>query len=412
MPSLWHPYGETRPDLGFAGVDLPIRKPCTMRTVRCVAALSRVLAACAFAISCASSLAAQTTVNGPSSLQRALGQALGGETFELAPGEYGSLVLDAGFTQAVTLQSAERHGARFADVLIGGGRVTLNGLRIDGSFRVEQARGIELWNSLLTAQAEFVRSEEIVARGNDMRTLSIESSTDFTLDGNLIHRTDHDLLRVMGPSATGRITNNVLWDMIPRHFADGSYTHADAIQFFGRETGTPHDIVIRGNLIYDDSRTGDGGNLWGQGIFLSDAGADGYRDFVIEENLIAVGSPNSIFFKDATGGRNIRIANNTIRPWPDGDGGWIRLIGDSRGVTVERNVAAGIESEGGADLAGNFLFSKAVSARTHPLQLFAGSGDGATWQDFLPRAGSPIDLSYGLGATTRLHALQEAAAAR
>ncbi|WP_188129765.1 right-handed parallel beta-helix repeat-containing protein [Roseivivax sediminis] len=389
---------------------MPIRGAGAMRTGRSIVALARVLAACAFALTCASSLAAQTAVDGPSALKSALGLASGGETFDLAPGEYGSLVLDAGFPQAVTLRSAERHGARFADILIGGGRVVLDGLRVDGSFRAELAHGIQLRNSLLTGPVEFARSQEIVVRGNDMRTLFIESSTDFTLDGNLIHRTDHDLLRVMGPSANGRITDNVLWDMIPRRFADGSYTHADAIQFFGRETGTPHDIVIRGNLIYDDPRTGDGGNLWGQGIFLSDAGAEGYRDIVVEENLIAVGSPNSIFFKDATGGQNIRIANNTLRPWPNGDGGWIRLIGDSRGVTAERNAAAGIEADGGARLAGNLIYSDTAGDPTHPSRLFAGSGDGANWQDFLPRPGSPIDLGHGIGASVRLRALQKGTA--
>jgi hypothetical protein len=332
-------------------------------------------------------------VSNSGQLSSALSGASGGDVILLADGDYGDLSISQDYASNVTIQSATEHGARFDVVKITGSNVTIDGLSINGRFTIAGADHVTATNNIGTSWNEVLSSSHVVIAGNEFtNTLSIEESTNFRIADNYIHGVAGDLIRVIGNSSEGVFENNVLWDMLPKKFADGTYIHADALQMFSTSKGTPHDIVIRGNYIYDDPATGDSGNLWGQGIFLGGP-SGGYRNIIIEENLIDTGSPNAISLYIGPEGNIIR--NNTVL----GSGQISVNGGDSSGVQIYGNVAKDIDARDGAVVGDNFIYA----TESDVFQ----SGDGATWQGFLPKDGSAIDFGSSYGALARLEELRD-----
>ncbi len=197
----------------------------------------------------------------------------------------------------------------------------------------------------------------------------------------------NDAMQIIGDTHNILIENNYLHDMIPTN----TEAHPDFIQFFQDfDKGlTPHDVIIRGNVLYDDPSTGVKGS---QGISISDGGPTGYHNILVEQNLIAATMPNALMIQ--SGLENVVLRDNTITE------GRIWVINNQHmgnaGVTVENNVAPALVNDGGgAIVAHNYIDSNVNSL----LQGYAG---GSSWQQFLPKAGSAIDFGTNYGAQDRL----------
>jgi outer membrane biosynthesis protein TonB len=331
-------------------------------------------------------------VSNSSQLSSALSAASGGDTILLANGSYGDLTVSQSYASNVTIRAAAEHGASFGIVKLTGSNVTVDGFSINGRLTVSNAKDVGVVNSIGTSWNEVKSSSNVVIADNEFtNTLSIEESTGFRVSGNYIHEVAGDLMRVIGNSSDGVIENNILWDMIPKKFPDGTYIHADALQMFSTSRGTPHDVVIRGNLVYDDPTTGDTGNLWGQGIFLGGP-TGGYRNITIEENLVDTESPNAIFISTGISGNVIQ--NNTVL----GSGTIVAKTGNSSGTTIYDNVVKKVVALDGAVARDNYFY-------TNEGDVFQSAGDG-TWESFVPKSGSAIDFGSGFGALGRITELQ------
>jgi len=365
--------------------------------------LGRVLALLSLALLAGPGAAADPVrVRDAAGLARALAAADGGEIL-LEPGSYGALELrrPAG---PVTLRAVRPHRAVFTTIRIaGGGNLLFDGIAAD-KLVAERAAGIGLVNAQIRGLVYCRDVRGLRLEGNDIQgdlhAVLLNSVRDFVLRDNLIRDAVEDLLRITGDSRDGLVEYNRFWDMRPgdRRAAGGGFNHADAIQMFGAKGRTPERITIRRNHIWDDPATG-APTVTPQGIFVSDPAAGGYRDILIEENLISVRSVNSIYING--GQRNVVVRHNTLIPG-QGDGGAIirlaRKAGyDNAGTTVTGNVVKLLNDETRRSRLGpNYIYG-----RNAPLaRLF--SGPGRRWQDFVPAPGARHALGLGLGAEAYL----------
>ncbi|WP_425053165.1 M10 family metallopeptidase C-terminal domain-containing protein [Psychromarinibacter sp. S121] len=340
---------------------------------------------------------ATINVSNSSQLSAALNSATGGDTIVLQNGNYGDLTIDENFSSNVTIQAANDLGASFGVIKITGSNITLDGITSTARFTVVGATNVEVTNSYLESWVEALQGQNVSFTDNEMKTtLYIKEVNGFTVTGNEIGRdggVDGDLMVVAGNATNGLIENNFLMDASPTLNSDGTYTHADAIQFYNQSSGWPSDIVIRGNVIWDDPSTGDPG-IWLQGI------AVGGTNILIEENLVMAGTPNAIIVANSSGG--IEILNNTVLPWPGGGGGNIRVTNTASGVVVDGNVSNYLINDGNATVLDNYVYSTNSSAANYYKNILQVENDGMDWTDFLPVDGSVIDFGNGYGATTRL----------
>jgi len=342
-------------------------------------------------------------VTNPTELSAAISSASGGDTIILANGDYGELVLGNDFSSTVTFQSENPLGASFSRLVVdNGSNMAFDGFDLQGSFAAKYSSGISLTNSVTTNGMLYFREvdglvvDNCTATGAQYSCL-LNSVRNFSVTNSYFGNVTEDVMRITGNSYNGLIENNQLIDTVAV-----SPTHPDLLQMFGATGGyTPHDITIRGNLFYDDTTTG---SVAAQGIFMSDPypGGDGYQNILIEDNLINVSSPNTIYING--GQKNVVVRNNTLIPHYSGDGGAvIRLVGKSKmnnsGTIVEGNVAKMIRDETKSSKIGrNYLYGRNANIAA----LF--SGTGKRWQDFLPVIGTAIDRD-NLGATPFLKQL-------
>lgn len=288
-------------------------------------------------------------------LARALEKAQGGETFVLAPGNYGHLRIDdLEFDRAVTIRSADPMNlAKFSGLEIrdsenisfvglelgramtkkevGRGKIVsvfdsesiaFDGLSIHGNgdgdprndgygFYAIDSESVSLRNSNFTDLARgavFDSTSNVVVEGNSFRTLRTDGLNFTSVDDVLIK-------------------NNQFRDF---HIKAGD--HADAIQFWttGQTRGSSN-IVITGNQMFE-------GNGFGpQGIFLRDeTGRNPYKNVLIHNNLM-YGS-DSHHGIAVLGGQGVTITNNTaVSPDNDSKNFWIKVEAVA-GATIENNV--------------------------------------------------------------------------
>ncbi len=276
----------------------------------------------------------------------------------------------------------------------------LQGLRvIDGLAVTKGASDVTVRDSRITGNvylrnaARFVFADNEVTGGRYGIVLNFVAG--FRITNNLVQNVTEDLMRITGPSSDGWIEGNILADVRAK-----PGTHPDIIQFMHHQGVTPRNITIRRNLMHDPVVRG---NVSAQGVFVSDPGRGaqnrGYSDIVIEENLINVAAPNSVFVNSSRS--SVTIRNNTLISY-QGGGGNIRLIGKSFG-------------DGGPQIEGNVfkeLIDKDRLVRLGPNLVYKGtpetrlfSGPGSRWQDYLPILGSTLDRS-GMGAVGFLADLQ------
>ncbi len=355
----------------------------------------------------ATGLGLTVNVSNATELQTALNSAVGGEEILLANGSYGSIVLCKDYADYVTLKSVNPLGATFTDLDIpGGSYIRLDGIKVNGLVRADEgAHHLTYTNSAFYSGTYFFDGNNIVVNSNDIGgntgikiLVSFDGITDFELKDNYIHHARSDLVRVVAASSFGLIENNFLFDVQPT-----GDDHPDSIQFFGRAgAGTPHDITIRGNYIYDDPTTGIPEPM--QGPFVSDPAGVGYFNILIEQNFIAVHSANSIYINGCLS--NCLIQNNTFA-----NEGRIRIVEKSRvsnrGTTIRNNVMRLMSNEttslsAGLSISNNYIYSKNSSAPNYRGNLYQGNNTGSTWQDFIPKTGSAVDFGSGLGALDRI----------
>ena len=333
-------------------------------------------------------------------LARALDNAEPGDRILLDEGDYGSFATRVRPAGEVTIAARQPLGARFTKIdLSGASNLTFEGVET-GEFRANQAQAIAA-EGLKSKVFYFRDTQGLRLEGSEgtggWHIVILNSVTDFVIRGNRLHGANEDVLRITGPSANGLIENNQLYETHAKRPA-----HPDLIQLFNVKDDSPHDIVIRGNLLWDDPATGE---LPPQGIFLGGPGS-GFRNILIEENLIATGHTNTLYVNG--GQENVVIRNNMLMSvtgatMPDAI---IRIAGksglDNSGITASGNVTRDIHDETKRSrVAGNFVYGKAE----RQAQLFAGPGQGRRWQDFMPVVGSPIDFGSAYGAQHLLQGL-------
>jgi len=340
-------------------------------------------------------------VTDPTELSTAISSASGGDTIILADGDYGELVLGKDFSSTVTFQSENPLGASFSRLVVdNGSNMAFDGFDLQGSFAAKYSSGISLTNSVTTSGKFYIRSvdglviDHCTATG-DQYGILLNSVQNFSVTNSYFGNVTEDVMRITGDSYNGLIENNYLIDTVAV-----KPTHPDLLQMFGANGYTPHDITIRGNVFYDDGTTG---SVSAQGIFVSDPQAGGYKNILIEDNLINVNSPNSIYING--GQENVVVSNNTLMP-NKGDGGAIIRLAeksgmDNSGTIVEGNVAKLLVDETHASTIGdNYIYGRDYDLSS----LFQGS-NGSTWENFLPVEGSDIDFGSGYGALDRLFQL-------
>ncbi|MEM9196259.1 MAG: right-handed parallel beta-helix repeat-containing protein, partial [Pseudomonadota bacterium] len=216
-------------------------------------------------------------------LSRALDAAQGGETLLLAPGDYGELILKKrAFSPPVTLAASPEGAVRFARIeLVQSSGLTLVGLTLAKDLKASEksrmltVRGCRIGLDGAYGTAVYMRDvQDLVLEDNQIRAgrhgVILNAVTRAVLRGNSVREAREDLLRITGRSQEILIENNALIDVTAKRPA-----HPDLIQIFGYEGNTPHDLTIRGNLLYDDPSTGE---IYGQGIFMTDPHGGGYRN--------------------------------------------------------------------------------------------------------------------------------------
>ena len=226
----------------------------------------------------------------------------------------------------------------------------------------------------------------------------LNSIQNFVVRNNDISGATEDSMRVTGNSFGGLVEGNFI-----HHPRPSEGVHPDLIQLFGSNSPgtkyTPHDITIRQNHLYaphDESGRGSA-----QGIFVTDPRTiGGYKNILIEENLIQVHYSNAICISG--GQENVTLRNNTLMPNVDDGSAIIRLASnsnlDNSGTTVVGNVVKLIDDETRSSTIGNnYVYGRGVQLTW----IFAGV-DGRQWQSFTPVPRTRIDFGLGYGAETFL----------
>lgn len=324
------------------------------------------------------------TVSNSSELYEALANANGGDTIELAPGDYGNLNLSsqsAAYDAPVTIISADPQApASFSQMNLNGvANLTFDNVVFDytynsadelwsSPFLVTDSSNITIRNSVFDGDVASGRSEiddgygfakgltvrassGVSIENNEFTTwhrgLVVEQSEDIAVRGNEVHSIRSDGLNFVEVQSV-IIEDNYIHDF---KGSLNSGDHRDMIQFWTTGTDTPStDIIIRNNVL--NSGRGD----FTQSIFMRnevvDLGSAGtemfYRNITIEENVIINAHLHGITVGETDG---LRIQNNTVvrnfksEGKKDNISLWtpkITVAQESRNVEITRNVTSRI----------------------------------------------------------------------
>lgn len=350
------------------------------------------------------------TVSNTAELTAALKNAKGGETIELAAGDYGALDL-TGMTFASNVTITSANSANPAEVdkidLSGAANVTIDGLHVNSSsdgdagskvVKIVDAKNVSVVNCEVNATVDgtadyndyqghygiFVQgSSNIVVDNNDVHDVrdgvTVMSSSNVQVSENDFDYLGHDTIKIIYTKGV-LIENNTG----PQHLFAAPGAHKDFIQFGG---GNSSDIVIRGNVYLA------GNNPSVQGIFMDDAT---YTNVLIENNIIYTGMVRGISISSGSG---ITVKNNTVLNLPD-DGSKATIILVPSGSTVENNIISGTRGEqSGSNLV---VQHSDQSQPFHYMSMFENgfAGMGATLDDLRPLPGSAAAMK---GAPFKWH---------
>lgn len=394
-------------------------------------------------------------VSSAAQLMSALAQVKGGETIQLASGDYGCLKLNqySGFSTSfpsnVTITSADPdHPASFSGLALGGVKnLTFDNVAFDYSFTkgdqqytrdfmIHSSSNIIIRNSVFDGDvASGMTASDNgygIATGLDVRwstgitiedtefsnfyrAVSVSESSGITLRGNDVHDIRSDGLNFSAVSKV-LIEDNYIHDF-QASYASGD--HRDMIQFWTTGTKVPStDIIIRSNTL----DMGEGS--YTQSIFMRnevvDQGLAGtgmyYQNVLIEDNVIYNGHMHGITVGETKG---LVIRDNSVLRVVDADnpdhnasGVWVPQINvapKSQTVTIEGNITGGVA--GNAGQAGWAVRGNAFVQDTNSQEpgyygnVFVGSSldlkDGA--HGFVVLPGGMID-KLGAGAADTIYA--------
>ena len=237
---------------------------------------------------------------------------------------------------------------------------------------------------------EFSRSQDVTVRGNDLHSMRMDGMTfaqmnRLLIEANWIHDFDRSL---------------------------ASGDHSDMIQFWTTKTDEPsRDVTIRGNLLAS------GTGAFTQSIFMRNEEVDqgsqsfakmAYRNVRIEDNVIINAHLHGITVGETDG---LVVADNAVLRNAHSEGEednpdlWmprITVSSASRDVTIDRNITGAItwpEGQPGWQVENNLLVQdRSPSEPGFYVSVFAGmpAGDSRDPATFAPRAGGPLD-GTGIG---------------
>lgn len=313
------------------------------------------------------------TITGAAQLTAALNAARGGEVFNLAPGNYGTLnIRNRAFASAITIRSADPSrpatfgrtqlntvsgvnfsGVTFANPLSGATPLWTPAVQLYSSARINfsgvTVRGSMDGNAANDGHGIGVRGSTGISISNSTftqlnRAITLNTSQGILVSGNTVSNVRSEgvnLAQVQNVRIIGNSFSNF-------HPVNGD--HPDAIQAWTTGTNLPSaNVVISGNLIVGSA----GARM--QGIFITDQTGNGalrYQGVVVTNNTLVGTSWHGITIEHADG---IAITGNNVITMPDPkiDRSWIR-VADATGI-VNGNTAKQIVLGPGITSANNIL---------------------------------------------------------
>ena len=292
-------------------------------------------------------------------LTSAISRAAGGDQIVVADGNYGAVkVFDRAFSSTVTITAANPGtGAHFDTLFVAAVR-TLNvaDVLVGRPLRAGEPDYTQLsyvkGSSNVTLSGVTIHGSQDGDPSNDGIGLTVADVTGFTLTGS--HFSDLYRGVVVQPSTNTPNQDNditlIRSDGIISIDNDGLSIqgnrigefhpklgdHADAIQFWNTgQTKGQSDITIKDNVLFQSYFSGIE-TTGVQGIFISDAGAYGFHNILIQNNaLYSNDAFHGIFVNGATG---VQILDNTVvSKSTDSKLFWIDVL-NSADISVQNNI--------------------------------------------------------------------------
>lgn len=326
-------------------------------------------------------------VTNAAQLQSALSSAVGGDRIILASGNYGSVSISGrNYASNVTIQAASNaNPAHFDGLVINASKnITIAGLDVGRALAANQPTyttlnavysstnikmtGVTFHGSMdndpsndgLGLQVTGTNGFQITnSKFTELyRGIAIQQSSNVNIQSN-----DFRVIRsdgVVGASTDGiTIDKNYFTDFRPV-LPD----HSDAIQFWNTgQTKGSSNITIKNNVLFQPTFSGVEGTGV-QGIFISDPLSYGYKNVLIQNNLLySNGAYNGL---TVVGGTNVQIiGNSTLSQTTDDKQFWIRLQ-DNEAVQLRGNVTENIMLNNNTHLQdiGNINLAESPSLRS------------------------------------------------
>jgi Ca2+-binding RTX toxin-like protein len=325
-------------------------------------------------------------VSNGAELQAALSSAVGDDRIVLADGNYGKVnVFNRNYASTVTIEAATPSGAHIDGLFVAGSK-NLNFIGLDvgralnaGELTSTQLSWIKSSSNITLDGMHFHGSLD----GNpktDGVGLTVTSVTGFEVTNSKFD----DLYRglVLQKSTNATISNNEITtirsdgiisaandDLLIQGNHIGEFRpvagdHADAIQFWNTgQTKGQTNITIKDNVIFQSYFSGvEGTGI--QGIFMSDPLTYGYKNVLIENNLLYSNDAyNGIYVNGAT---DVQISDNSVlSKSSDGKTFWIK-VQDSSHVALQDNLTDKIITQNVSDFtqSGNIDFTTNSAARS------------------------------------------------
>ncbi|MFD1610308.1 right-handed parallel beta-helix repeat-containing protein [Sphingomonas tabacisoli] len=294
-------------------------------------------------------------VSNTTQFNAALASAKGGDSIILAAGNYGSAYLqNKNFSSNVTIKSASStNKAHFDYVLVNNSsNMRFEGLDVGHALapgeadynymmRVQSSTGIKMVGMSIHGSLDnnpandgcglyVTGSSNVQLMGTQFRDLYrgsyFEKDTNVTVSAN-----NYQMIRMDGINV-GKIDGIVIDKNVFSNFHPIAGDHADAIQFWQvNQTDGSSNITITNNTVMQGAGTGT------QGIFISDPNAVGYKNVLIQNNLLY--GNDQYHGISVAGGHGVQIIGNSVLSnSTDGKVYWIQLTaGDN--FTVKDNIS-------------------------------------------------------------------------
>ncbi|PWE32792.1 hypothetical protein DDZ14_08580 [Maritimibacter sp. 55A14] len=309
-------------------------------------------------------------------LRAALASATGGETFLLAPGDYGDMPRLGQYASPVTIASADRKNpARFSRAILKGvSNVALDGLHLKYAYSAGDAASANRFAVLNSQDVTLTRNlfeGAIVNGAGHGRGLQIRDSIGTKVLGNEFKTwwkacstggacrdtvfNDNDVHHIrsdgFGPGDTVGLECRRNWfhDNVA---LDGSGDHKDMIQLMG--------VIVNG--VFADNVFDIGvGNL-GQTLFSgtgqrdTSTSAGFHKNLLIERNIVYNAQTNGIAIHAVDGcvvRDNTLIAIPVSDPKAQGGVAWPKINITGTNIEIARNIAAAVSGSSGARIRHN-----------------------------------------------------------